>query len=216
MKKTDNHSRSQPLELTAPMWVGMAVVVLLGIVSHVRQANGVRTLSPEPALEIERHLASTHQFLALGVEIALPEGWIYLAVTKDTRVTAATLMHPASQSIVSLRANLLEDWPPKGYAAEEVFFKYIEMDWVLLKLRRVIHLDEASGNGDLVRQPALAWVDLDPRRLGRLVPRGNSTVESAQETRGLIMILVNHQRGDELNLAVRELCDSIRFLDASG
>ncbi|MCP4885588.1 MAG: hypothetical protein P1U77_05945 [Rubripirellula sp.] len=215
MKKTDNHSRSQPLELTAPIWIGMAIVVLLGVVNQWRQFNGVRTLNPTPALEIKRHLASTHQFPGLGVEIALPEGWAYLSVTEDTNATAATLVHSVSQSIVSFRANRLEEWPPKGHATKEDTFENIEIDWVSLKVPRIIRLDDGFENGAVLQKYAIAWIDLDPRRLGRLIPRGERQAESTRETRDLIMILVNHQRGDEISSAVRELCNSIRFLDAS-
>lgn len=215
MKKTDNHSRSQPLELTAPIWIGMAIVVLLGVVIQWRKFNGVRTLNPTPPLEIKRHLASMHQFPGLGVEIALPEGWSYLAVTEDTNATAATLVHSVSQSIVSLRANRLAEWPPKGHATKKDFFENVEIDWVSLQVPRVIRLDDSFENGAVLQKSAIAWTDLDPRRFGRLVPRGKRQAESTPETRDLIMILVNHHRGDEISSAVRELCDSIRFFDAS-
>ena len=194
----------------------MAIVVLLGIVNQWRQSDDARTLNTGPALKIVRHLGSTHQFTGLGVEVLLPEGWVYLSVVEDARSMAATFMHPASQSIVSLRANRLDVWPPKGHTAQEDVFAHVEMDWVSLKVPRMILLDQGLKKEDALPKSGIAWVDLDPRRLGRLVPPGGRTSESGQETRDLIMILVTHQHENELNPAVRELCDSIRFLGESG
>jgi hypothetical protein len=200
--ETELQPKSQPLELTPPVWIGLALVALLGVAIHWRQLDGRTT--------IVRKQHTTHRFIQLGVEVSLPDGWTYLASFDDRVATYATMMHRQSHSIVSLRINRLENWPPQGFASRQETFANVRADWVALRLPRMIQLEHDSMAAKNLMQPRLVWTDFDPRCLGRIVPVNSADSPRADQT--LIMIVVTHQRGEPVNAAVRELCNAIEFL----
>lgn len=203
-----------PLQLTVPVWIGLALVALLGVVSRLRiqdQASTLDTVQPFKPV-IVRHQGSTHRFMQLGIEIPLPDGWVYLSLVDEAVSTHATLMHAESNSIVSFRPNRLETWPPKGHDTEREIYSGIEAEWVSLKLPRAIRVDEQSFVRDGLLDARLQWTDFDPRQLARITPRGVVPGGSEESRPELIMIVVTHQLAGHRPDALAQLCDAIRFL----
>lgn len=200
----DNRDLQTPaFHLTPALWTGVVIVILLGGVVNLRRFDRKRLRRPY-SIPIVRHETTTHVLSQLGVEVALPHGWIYLSIATDSEASHTTLMHVASQSIVSLRKNRLDEWPPKDHTAKQESFAWVDVDWVDLQNNQKVPIDEP-----LLAARTCEWVELDPRFLGRLTPNGNGDQPGDPD---LMMILVTHQTGDRLNSAIRDLCDAIRFI----
>jgi len=80
VSSTDSQRNSVPLQMTVPVWIGLALVALLGVGSRMKLQDQASTLDRVQAFKpvIVRHPGSTHRYMQLGIAVHLPEGWLYL------------------------------------------------------------------------------------------------------------------------------------------
>lgn len=110
---------SQSHELTPLVWVGLGIAGLVLAMGTLTEQTPIEMLVPGNGEKqiIIRSTNQTHQFPLLGAKVSLLPGWSYLAVDEDHLADRPAFVHPASNSIVRLQANVLDSWPPKGVTA---------------------------------------------------------------------------------------------------
>lgn len=211
MKSNDSEPTSKPLELTAPVWIGLALVALLGVFNRTRHPDRTSTLEIVQPFDpvIVRHQGTSHRFIQMRMQLTLPDGWVYLSVVDDAFSLQATVVHADSNTIVSFRPNLLDEWPPSGHSVREEVYSGANVQWVSLKLPRRIRV--VGPTSEALLDPRLAWTDYDPRQLGRIRPRGVLDPGIEDDAPDVIMIVMTHDRADKVNSALQQLCDAVRF-----
>lgn len=145
--RSDHEPR--PVEISPLMWVALGVVVLIGIRQYASEPSSggfLNYLNPNQ-ITVSRSEDAEHQFPRLGVQVAVSDGWTYLATSHDSQVFSPTFSHAKSNLILRLQPFHIEQWPPEGVQPDLVEVDGTEMLWV--PVGRLLVGRWVSGEADL-------------------------------------------------------------------
>ena len=133
---------------------------LAGLVTNQAKIQTLGYLDRDDPVVV-RSAATTHHFPVLGISIALPSGWSYLAVTDDVLATRPTFVNESAHTIVRIHASPVATWPDEVEAKHR--FGDALAQWIRLRGPRLDLTIHALG-GQLIH----TWDETDPRMVGRL------------------------------------------------
>jgi hypothetical protein len=192
----------QPLEITPLVWIALAIIALMGFARMMRdQDEDIPVLDyfQTDNLVVVRSQANLHVYPALGIKVALPDGWSYLTVEGNAIDNRPTFVNESEQSIVRLHNFHRDTWPADAELTEHQYGE-ATVQWIHQSRRRLTLAFETSGM-KLRHQ----WIELDPRRIGRY-RSGNSE---------LMIVAVTHSDPSGKSESLETFCAGIQFLNAS-
>jgi hypothetical protein len=141
---------SQPLELTAGVWIVLGLVALLGISHIVHVDDEVRTLLPwdKNQLVIVRQVVEPHSFSFLGIKVLPVSGWTYLSITDDSLADRPTFVNQSTHSILSLRLMKFGSWPPSESEVTREEYGDVTIEWIEVVDRRWGRITKESPGSD--------------------------------------------------------------------
>lgn len=186
----------KPLELPPGVLIGLALVVLIGLVDMGTDREDVSGSAPLTSatvpVSVSRVAGKSIELAPLGVRVRCAEGWAYLSVSGAEETAGPVFMNESSHLIVRLSKFPFGDWPPSGQELEARGAN-------LPADTRPIHRDFA--------QVSIEWIEATgPSGTGVRVGRLH------RNKIDVLIVAMTHSGESSFPASLRQFCDSIELI----
>jgi len=128
------------------MWVAIALLVAMAIVSATRDDHSGRTLDylNKGEMIVIRSTASTHRFPVLGIEVGSPQGWSYLSVENDATAAQPTFVNEAEMVIVKFVPFRIVNWSADQQEGKKRQYGDVTIEWFVVDHRQLGRFTQAE------------------------------------------------------------------------
>ena len=126
MSRSANRN-SEPLELSPLVWVALAGVALIGLLTLTRNEQQYAASGP---FVITRLNQTEYQFPRLGIDIQPPEGWTHLSLTDTDHADRPVFVNGPDHAIVVLRPGNTVAWDHESVEPAPVQYGMVSVQWL--------------------------------------------------------------------------------------